>query len=295
MAVSIIGSGVVGRRVGEYLLENKHHVIFYDIDTEVVKTLKDRGYDATTHIEDAIQSSDVSIIAVPTPSTENGIDLQYILAASEATGKALKVKDDFHVAAIKSTVVPGTTEKRIIPTLEKHSERKVNTDFGVVYNPEFLTEISSTWTTDREFDIRPYNEDKIVIGESPNDNRSGNIVASLFDIGAPIIRTNYKTAEMIKYANNARLAAATSFFNEIFYICKELGIDSETVAQAVGLDRRIGRYGTVHGKAFGGRCLPKDLRALIHFVENETSYNPEFLKAIEKVNERIKRDYGVRE
>jgi UDPglucose 6-dehydrogenase len=99
---------------------------------------------------------------------------------------------------------------------------------------------------------------------------------------------------MIKYASNCALATRISYWNEIFYVCRLLGIDSDVVAQAAAMDQRIGKYGTVHGKAFGGKCLPKDLAALIHFSK-ELGYDPPLLKAVETVNERIKADRGIRE
>jgi UDPglucose 6-dehydrogenase len=114
-------------------------------------------------------------------------------------------------------------------------------------------------------------------------------------LNSPIIRTDYKTAEIIKYANNLRLATAISFSNEIFQICEELGIDGQKVAEIISLDKRIGKYGSVCGKAFGGKCFPKDLLAMIRFTESNTKHNPVFLKAIHHVNEAMKRKYGVRE
>jgi len=109
----------------------------------------------------------------------------------------------------------------------------------------------------------------------------------------PIFRTNLKTAEMIKYASNCMLATKISYWNEIFLICKELGINSQTVTDIVGLDSRIGKYGTIHGKAFGGKCLPKDLKAFIHFAEKYRKI--ELLRAVDEINEELKENYGVRE
>ena len=98
---------------------------------------------------------------------------------------------------------------------------------------------------------------------------------------------------MIKYASNCMLATKISYWNEIFLICKELGIDSQAIANIVSLDSRIGKYGTVHGKAFGGKCLPKDLKAFISFAAKH--YEPELLKAVEDINEEMKKKYGVKE
>jgi UDPglucose 6-dehydrogenase len=205
----------------------------------------------------------------------------------------LNEKSDYHIVVVKSTVVPTTTEKVIIPLLEKNSEKKVGKAIGVCVNPEFLTEIHRSWTEETPFVRDFFSEERIVIGEF--DQRSGDILQALYEpLEKPIIRTNLITAEMIKYASNCALASRISYWNEIFYICQRLGVDSNLVASVVGMDKRIGKYGTIHGKAFGGKCLPKDLKAFIGFAE-ELGYEPKLLKAVEEVNERIKKDRGVRE
>ncbi len=112
-------------------------------------------------------------------------------------------------------------------------------------------------------------------------------------LNKPIFRTDLKTAELIKYSSNCMLATKISYWNEVFLICEKLGIDSQKVVDIVGLDPRIGRYGTVHGKAFGGKCLPKDLKAFITFTEKYR--NVRLLKAVDEINEEIRAKYGVRE
>jgi len=192
---------------------------------------------------------------------------------------------------VKSTVVPGTTEKVVIPILEKYTGKKAG-EFGICMNPEFLTEISGTWSTDENTKKDFFTEDRIVIGEY--DKRSGDVLEELYKpLNKPIFRTDLRTAELIKYASNCMLATKISYWNEIFLICKELDIDSQIVANIVGLDPRIGKYGTVHGKAFGGKCLPKDLKAFISFAEKYRK--PKLLKAVDEINEAIKEKYGVRE
>jgi UDPglucose 6-dehydrogenase len=292
--ISVIGSGVVGQIVGRGLAEN-HRVIFYDINENTVEKLKNEGIEATGNLEFAINNSDISFIAVPTPSTEDGIDLSFINKVIMDVSKILAKKSRQHIFIFKSTMVPGTTESVIIPNLEKHSGKKADVDFGVIFMPEFLTEIAHTWTEDPSFQRDFKTEDKMVLGEGEN-KKFGDEIESLFKhIGSPIFRTDYKTAEIIKYANNLRLAAAISYFNEMFQICEKLGIDGQIVADIVGMDKRIGKYGTVCGKAFGGKCFPKDLRAMIKYVEENVDHDPVFLKAIENVNETMKEKYGVRE
>jgi UDPglucose 6-dehydrogenase len=292
--ISIIGSGVVGQEVGKGFLEN-NKVIFYDINKNTVEKLKAQGLEATDNLEYAINNTDISFIAVPTPSTEDGIDLSFIEKVSEDLSKVLSKKNKSHVFVFKSTMVPGTTESIIIPNLEKHSRKKANIDFGVIFMPEFLTEVAHSWTDDPEFKRDFKTEDKIVIGEGSNKKFGDEVENLLKHLNSPIIRTDYKTAEIIKYANNLRLAAAISYSNEMFQICEKLGIDGQKVAEMVALDKRVGKYGSVCGKSFGGKCFPKDLRAMIKFVEKNLDHDPVFLKAIEQVNEDMKRKYGVRE
>jgi UDPglucose 6-dehydrogenase len=133
----------------------------------------------------------------------------------------------------------------------------------------------------------------VVIGEL--DKKSGDILEELYKpLGVPIVRTDLKTAEMIKYACNCALASRISYWNEIYYICQKLRIDSNLVARVAAMDPRIGKYGTVHGKAFGGKCLPKDLKAFVSFAR-EQGYKPKLLEAVDEINERIKAEKGIRE
>lgn len=194
---------------------------------------------------------------------------------------------------VKSTVIPTTTKELVIPILEKVSGKEVGKEIGVCMNPEFMTEISDTWTEEEDFE-KGFSSDRIVVGEY--DEKSGEKLEKIYkELGVPIVRTTLRGAEMIKYASNCVLATKISYWNEIFRICKELGIDSERVAQTVAMDSRIGKYGTVHGMAFGSKCLPKDLRALITFSREELGHDPELLKAVENINEFMAEEYGVRE
>ena len=283
--ISIIGSGWVGTALGEGLAELGNEVIFYDVvDKNLPNFTKDVSY--------AVENSDVSFISVPTPTTSEGIDLSYIKEATKSIGNVLATKRTYHLAVVKSTVVPGTTENVVIPVLERYSGKKMGDEIGICMNPEFLTEISGTWSKDEGTKKDFFTEDRIVIGEY--DKKSGDVLEGVYKpLNKPIFRTDLKTAEMIKYASNCMLATKISYWNEIFLICKDLGIDSHVVADVVGLDPRIGRYGTVHGKAFGGKCLPKDLKAFVSFAEEYRK--PKLLKAVDEINEEIKEKYGVRE
>jgi len=159
-------------------------------------------------------------------------------------------------------------------------------------NPEFLTEIASTWSEEESAKRDFFSEDRIVIGEY--DKRSGDILEEIYKpLNKPIFRTDLKTAEMIKYASNCMLATKISYWNELFLVCRELGIDSQIVAEIVALDPRIGKYGTVHGKAFGGKCLPKDLKAFISFADKY--HQVKLLRAGDEINEEMGDMFGVRE
>lgn len=293
MKVSIIGSGVVGTIIGKGLAKIGNDVVFYDISEKRIEEIKNDGFKATRNISEAIKSTDISFLCVPTPSINGKIDLTSIKSATTELGKALREKDSYHLIVVKSTVVPGTTENLIRQIIEEVSGKVCGKDFGLCMNPEFLTEIHKSWTDDPSLERNFFTEDRIVIGEF--DKKSGNILEQLYKpLGIPIFRTDLKTAELIKYACNCCLASRISYWNEIFYICQKLGIDSNFVAKVAAMDKRIGKYGTVHGLAFGGKCLPKDLQAFISFTES-LGYNPELLKAVENVNEKIKKDKGIRE
>jgi UDPglucose 6-dehydrogenase len=286
MKISIIGSGWVGTAVGRGLAELGNEIIFYDIvDKDLPKFTHDLDY--------AIENSIVAFICVPTPTNDDGeIDLSYVKEVSKDIGVAVANKNSYHLVVVKSTVVPQTTEKVVIPILEKHTMKKAGVEFGVCMNPEFLTEISGSWSKDMGTKKDFFTEDRIVIGEY--DTKSGDVLEELYKpLNKPIFRTDLKTAELIKYTSNCMLATKVSYWNEIYLICDRLGIDSKAVADIVARDPRIGKYGSVHGKAFGGKCLPKDLKAFISFAEKYR--DTRLLKAVDAINEEMKANYGVRE
>ena len=220
-------------------------------------------------IDFAIKNSDISFICVGTPSNADGsIDLKYIKSASAEIGKSLKSTDGYHLVVAKSTIVPETTEKIIIPIIEEYSGKRAGKDFGVCMNPEFLKEGKAI----EDF----INPDRIVIGEF--DKESGDLLLELYkDFKCPVLQVSLKTAEMIKYASNAFLAIKISFANEMGNICKKLDIDSYIVADAIDHDKRIGREFLNSGIGFGGSCFPKDVRALVHKAE-EVGYRPKIKK-----------------
>jgi len=288
MDISVVGTGYVGLVSGVCLAELGHHVICVDLDKDKVAQINaghspihEDGLDevlarnigerltATTDLSDAIARSSLTIIAVGTPFDGSAIDTTYIKVASEAIGKALRNKDEFHTVVVKSTVVPGTTDDVVLPIVERASWKLVGHDFGVSMNPEFLREGAAIG----DF----MDPDRIVYGGT--DERTLAVMDELYSVFADAdkIRTTNKTAEMIKYTANSLLATMISFSNEIGNLCSELGeIDVVDVMKGVHQDRRLSPILpngerivpaiTTYleaGCGFGGSCFPKDVKALI--------------------------------
>lgn len=294
MKISVIGTGYVGTVSAACFAELGHEVICVDVDqskidqlnagvapiyeeglSELLKRHAGKRLSATHDYNFAVENSYASFICVGTPSNSEGnIDLSIVKAASASIGESLRKKKDYHVIVVKSTVVPETTKKVVLPVIKKSSGKSLG-DFGIAMNPEFLREGKAVY----DF-MHP---DKIVVGSM--DKKSGDIVASLYNgIKCDIIRTDITTAEMIKYANNAFLATKISFANEIGNICKLLGIDTYEVMSAVGKDFRIGQHFLNSGAGFGGSCFPKDVKALIGKAM-EIGYEPLLLKSVIAINE----------
>lgn len=206
----------------------------------------------------AIQETDLSFVCVGTPSQPNGdLDLRYIRRICDQIGSALRMKENGHIVVIRSTILPGTMRKVVIPTIEQFSGKRAGVDFGVCSNPEFLREGSAV----RDFRCPP----KTVIGEF--NQASGDALAALYDgIPAPLIRTDIETAEMIKYIDNSWHAVKIGFANEIGNLCDSFGVDPEAVMDIFCQDKKLNISPAYlrPGFAFGGSCLPKDLRALAY-------------------------------
>ena len=275
MKISIFGLGYVGCVSLGCLAKNGHHVIGVDtnhakvdqinsgratiIEKDVDKIIAEQRMagriSATTDNLLAVKGSDISIIAVGTPSTDKGhLNLQYIFKVAENIGEALKHKNTFHIIAIRSTIMPGTCDK-FAEIVEYNSGKKRNEDFALVDNPEFLRE----GTAVKDY----YNPPLTLIG---SDNmKAAEKVAKLYrQLPAEIIITDLKIAEIMKYINNTYHALKISFSNEIGNICSELGIDSHEVMDIFCKDKQlnISPYYFKPGFAYGGSCLPKDLKGL---------------------------------
>ncbi|HAF23864.1 MAG TPA: GDP-mannose dehydrogenase [Blastocatellia bacterium] len=228
---------------------------------------------ATTNVDDAVNQSEISLVCVGTPGNANGsLDLRYITRVCEEIGAALKTKQARHVVVMRSTMLPGTIENVVVPTLEKTTGKKAGSDFGVCINPEFLREGSSL----KDFYAPPFT----LIG-ADDEKTVGTVRALYANIDAPLFETDVKTAEMIKYVCNTFHALKVSFANEVGNICKALAIDSHAVMEIFCRDTKLNLspYYLKPGFAFGGSCLPKDLRA-INYKAKELDVEVPLLSAI---------------
>jgi len=252
----------------------------YGLEEMLQKVVKKGYLKCVLDREEAVLNTGITIISVSTPSQPDGsIDLRFIESSAREIGEALNKKDAYHLVVVKSTVVPGTTENMVKPSIEEGSGKRCGVDFGLCMNPEFLREGSALYDT-----LHP---DRVIIGE--HDEKSGDILESLYrdflgEEMPSMIRTNLPTAELIKYANNAFLATKISFINTIANICEKIpGADVTVIAQGVGLDKRINPLFLRAGLGYGGSCFPKDVKALISFSKS-LGYSPVLFKAVEDVN-----------
>lgn len=260
--LSSLGHNVVGVDVSTMKVDiinaGKSPVIEKDLDGLIAEGVESGRITAVTQAAEAIATTDISLVCVGTPSAENGnLDLMFIERVCQDIGQALAKKNNYHTVVLRSTMLPGSTESRVIPALETASGLKIGKDFGVAFNPEFLRESTAVY----DF----YNPPFTIIGQI--DKRVAEIVAKLYaNIDAPLLTVPLKVAEMVKYANNSFHALKVAFANEIGNICKEQGIDSHQVMDIFCMDDKLNlsSYYLKPGFAFGGSCLPKDLRALLH-------------------------------
>jgi UDPglucose 6-dehydrogenase len=309
MKISIIGAGYVGLVSGVCLAEAGHRVVCVDIDPKRVAKINsgsppihEKGLDerlarhsgasfrASTHLDEAVRESDLTMIAVGTPFDGEEIDLRYIREAARQIGEALREKDGYHVVVVKSTVVPGTTTDVVLPLLEEASGKKAGSDFGVGMNPEFLREGEAV----NDF-LHP---DRIVLGGI--DDRTLGVMAEIYRPfgGVDQVRTDPRTAEMIKYTANSLLATMISFSNEIGNLCASIpNVDVREVMRGVHLDKRLSpiladgsritpAFTTYleAGCGFGGSCFPKDVMALIAHGR-KLGQEMRLLDAVMKVNQ----------
>ena len=307
MKISIFGLGYVGVVSGACIAESGHEVIATDIDPIKVKCIQDGrspiiepglselitsnvakgSLKATMNCEEAIMNSDISLICVGTPSNEDGsLMLDYIKSVCSQIGAVLKKKKTYHSVVLRSTVVPGTARNIAIPILEESSGKRAGIDFGYGNNPEFLRESTAIYDY--------LNPPKIVIGAL--DNKTAQAVSTIYkEIKAPEIITEIEIAEGVKYADNAWHAMKICFANEIGNIMKEHGVDSHKVMDIFCMDTKL-NISTVYlkpGFAFGGSCLPKDIRALRASAIQKGLKTPIFDSMLTANEEQVNRAYQM--
>ena len=276
MNISVFGLGYVGTVSAGCLANDGHDIVGVDplltkvelinagrppiVEAEIGRIIEtavsQRRLRATSDQNQAIQETELSFVCVGTPSQLNGnLDLTSVRRVCELIGDALKRKETRHTIVIRSTILPGTMREVVIPVLEQHSGKQAGVDFGICNNPEFLREGSAV----QDFKSPP----KTVIGEL--EPESGNLLASIYqNLNAPLIRTDLETAEMIKYVDNSWHALKIGFANEIGNLCDSFGVDAQAVMDIFCQDKKLNISPAYlkPGFAFGGSCLPKDLRAL---------------------------------
>lgn len=299
MKLSIFGLGYVGSVSAACFARDGHEVIGVDVNPTKVEIINSGRSPivepqleelisagvaagrlrATTNAAEAIANSDVSLLCVGTPGNVNGsLDLTYIKNSCKEIGVALASVDRYHVVVVRSTMLPGSIERHVIPTLEVYSGKRAGKDFGVAINPEFLREGTSVY----DFDNPPFT----LIGA--DDEQVSSLVGHLYSrLNAPLFTLLIKEAEMVKYACNCFHALKVAFANEIGNICKPLEVDSHRVMKVFCEDTKLNLspYYLKPGFAFGGSCLPKDLRA-INYKAKELDVDVPLLGSILSSNER---------
>jgi GDP-mannose 6-dehydrogenase len=277
-ALSVVGLGYVGCVSAACFAARGHEVVGVDVDEHKAALLRSgRSPIVEERIDEvvadgvrsgrlrivadtraAVAASDVTLVCVGTPSAADGsLSTAFLERACAQIGEALAAKRSWHVVVFRSTMTPGTCEDLLVPALERASGQRAGVDFGVCINPEYLREGTSV----RDFESPP----KTVVGES--DPRSGDVVMSLYEgLPGPRFRVSIAVAEMSKYVDNSFHALKVVFGNEIGAVCRAAGLDSHEVMDVFLADTKLNISPAYlrPGFAFGGSCLPKDVRALVH-------------------------------
>ncbi|MFL6278395.1 MAG: UDP-glucose dehydrogenase family protein [Blastocatellia bacterium] len=299
MRISIFGLGYVGCVSAACFARDGHEVVGVDVNPTKIEIINggrspivEPGIDgliraavearrlkATTDVTNAVHRSDISLVCVGTPSHSNGsLDLTHVKRVCQQIGEAMSTKPRYHIVVMRSTMLPGTIEQTVVPTLEVYSGKRAGRDFGVAINPEFLREGTSV----QDFDHPPFT----LVGADDED-AAAPLRRLYANVDAPTVSIGIREAEMVKYACNAFHAVKITFANEIGNLCKAMGVDSHQVMEAFCKDTKLNLspYYLKPGFAFGGSCLPKDLRALSHRAK-ELDVETTMLNAILASNRR---------
>src|SRR5436190_1380695 len=302
-SISVFGLGYVGTVTAACLAHKGNQVLGVDLSRSTVETL-DAGQSpiveprvteliaecnracrlhATSDAEAAVLKTEISFLCVGTPSLRNGkLDLGHIEPVCREIGRALQKKNSFHLVVLRSTVLPGTAETIVVPTLEKASAKKMGKDFGVCVNPEFMRE----GTAVSDF-LEP---SMTIIGAE--DAAHSSMLRELYDwVPGRIFETSFRSAEMVKYVCNAWHAVKVAFANEVGTLAKELGVDAEAVVEIFTADNRLNISPAYlkPGFAFGGSCLPKDVRAMNYRAKELDLKLPLFESLLPSNEEHLKR------
>ena len=305
MNISIFGLGYVGCVSLACLAENGHNVlgvdimahkndlinsgkatiIEKDIDPLIENNWKAGRISSTQDFQEAVKKTEVSILCVGTPSDVNGhLNLNAIYETAAQIGKAIRSKDGFHIAVIRSTVLPGTNEK-VGEIIAENSGKKRNEHFAIVSNPEFLREGSA---------VKDYYNPPVTVIGTDNEYASKKMVEMYKEINAPIVETSIDIAELIKYVNNSFHALKVAFANEVGNICKKMNIDSHELMNLFCMDKQLNlsSYYLKPGYAFGGSCLPKDLKAFNTMAHDFYLESPVLNSILESNNNQ--KDQGLK-
>ncbi|SNT64514.1 GDP-mannose 6-dehydrogenase [Streptosporangium subroseum] len=307
MKISVFGLGYVGCVSAACLAAQGHEVVGVDVNPVKIELImsgrapvvEERigeltaevvasgALRATSDVAEAIRTSDVSLVCVGTPSAPNGsLSTEYLERVAEEIGAALRDREDRHTVIFRSTMLPGTCETLLVPILEKASGLTAGVDFGVAVNPEFLREGTSV----KDF----FDPPKTVIGEL--DPASGDRVAALYD-GLPgeVFRVPIAVAEMTKYADNSYHGVKIAFANELGAICAALGLDSHRVMDIFLADTKLNVSAAYlrPGFAFGGSCLPKDLRGLVYAARRADVAVPLLSHVLPSNEEHLRRAFDL--
>lgn len=298
MNISVFGLGYVGTVSAACLARDGHRVIGVDVNAAKVDLINegvapiverdigplvhagrtDGRLSATLDVQAAVSASELSLVCVGTPSQRNGdLDVAHVRGVCEQIGRSLARKSGYHVVVVRSTMLPGTMRRVVLPALESASGKRAGADFGVCVNPEFLREGTAVW----DYDHPP----KTVIGAT--DERAAAPLRALYaHLSAPLFEVQLETAEMVKYTDNAWHALKVAFANEIGSIAKAVDVDSHAVMDIFCADTKLNLspYYLKPGFSFGGSCLPKDVRALAYKSRQLDLHTP-LLSAILPSNE----------
>ena len=253
----VIGVDTNGLKV-QIINDGRSPVVEPGVEDLISRAVKEKRLRATTDAVDAVQNTDVSLVCVGTPGQANGcLNLSYVKGACKQIATALEGKRRFHVIAIRSTMLPGTIEETVVPALEVYSGKKNGRDFGVAINPEFLREGSA---------IADFHQPPFTLIGADDDDSAGMLQRLYAHLEAPVLTVSVKEAEMVKYVCNCFHGLKVAFANEMGVLCKAFGIDSHRVMDVFCKDTKLNLspYYLKPGFAFGGSCLPKDLRALTY-------------------------------